>query len=108
MITIAATSIIGALAVLVVDLPSKALTALDDRHDERAATMFVSVEFIERQQYHQQLERYDGTLNRNELEAARPNTSEREKQIYRRQNRETQLQKEQTIRDWQERHGPQQ
>jgi len=100
-----ATTVIGALSLAVFDLPSKAVDYIDERHDERASRMFVSVEFIERQQYHQQLERLDSTLNRNELEMARPNTTEREKKIYLRQNRETQLQKEQTIRDWQERQG---
>lgn len=100
MIVIAITSIVGVLAAGALGLPGKAMDYIDNRHDERAAKMFVSVEFIERQQYSQQIQQYDTDLNRMELEQAREGTSSKERAIYERQFNDTTRKKNKAIRDW--------
>ena len=97
---IAVTAVVGSAAVWALDLPGKAIDAIDARHDRRAASMFVSVEFIERQQYDQQIYQYDMELNRIELEQAREATSSKERAIYERQFNDTTRKKNKTIRDW--------
>lgn len=66
--------------------------------------MFVSVQFYERQEFNRQVENLESTINRNELEMARPGTTDKEKAIYRRQNKETLQKRERLLRDWEDRH----
>jgi hypothetical protein len=93
---VAVTAIVGSMAVWAFDIPSLLVSV----HDERAKKMFVSVEFIERQQYSQQIQQYDTDLNRIELEQAREGTSPKERAIYERQFNDTTRKKNKVIRDW--------